>query len=259
MSKVEVQKMKIIGQEKFVQGFTKILEIFSESNGKIKPHSFTIGPSGSGKTSIIKELANRMGINFVSIDGAGLTKEGTSGNSLSKAFGELKNFQNKLTVIFVDEFDKLLIAGNSNSELAHETTTGVQNEFLNALEGSEVSIMADYGKFAKINISKCLFVFAGAFNGEEGITRTRLAGLGVKTEFIGRVPIVFTLKKLKLDELNQIVDVSPTLDQYCELYSIESKTVRKWVKEKLAEVYEESSIGAREIDQLVHRYFVEEV
>ena len=73
---------------------------------------------------------------------------------------------NKLTVVFVDEFDKLFISGNSNDSAAHETTTGVQNEFLKVLEGGTASVFGDYGKYVPVQMNKVMFVFAGAFNGE---------------------------------------------------------------------------------------------
>ena len=72
--------------------------------------------------------------------------------------------------MFVDEFDKLFISGNSNSSLANEVTVGVQNEFLKVLESPTTSVYGDYGKYYEVDISRVLFVFAGAFNNEEKIT-----------------------------------------------------------------------------------------
>ena len=46
---------------------------------------------------------------MIEINGAQLTKEGTSGNSLSKALALIKNFEQNLVLVFVDEFDKLFI------------------------------------------------------------------------------------------------------------------------------------------------------
>ena len=68
---------------------------------------------------------------MLEINAAQLTKEGTSGNSLSKALSPIMMLPaNQLTIVFVDEFDKLFINGNMNSSLANEVTVGVQNEFL---------------------------------------------------------------------------------------------------------------------------------
>jgi len=93
----------------------KIFEIFQTSEGVVKPHFVLTGPSGSGKTYTIKEICAQFNFNFVEVNAAGLTKEGTSGNSLSKALGPLLNQEKDLTVVFVDEFDKLFISGNSNN------------------------------------------------------------------------------------------------------------------------------------------------
>ena len=129
--------MNIIGQDKLVTELDRIFSIFEASDGTIKPHFILTGESGSGKTFTIQNLAVKYKMNFLEINAAQLTKEGVSGNSLSKALTPLLNLQRQLTVIFVDEFDKLFISGNSNDSSAHESTTGVQNEFLKLLEGSE--------------------------------------------------------------------------------------------------------------------------
>lgn len=114
----------------------KVLKIFKASNGVIRPHFVLTGPSGSGKSHIIRQLTDELELDVIDINAASLTKEGTSGNSLSKALSPLITRGDKLTVVFVDEFDKLFISGNTNSTLSHEITNGVQNEFLTVLEGS---------------------------------------------------------------------------------------------------------------------------
>ena len=74
--------------------------------------------------------------------------------------------KSKKVVVFVDEFDKLFISTNSNSSVANEITVGVQNEFLKVLESPSTAVYGDYGKYIDVDISKVLFVFAGAFNNE---------------------------------------------------------------------------------------------
>ena len=108
----------------------------------------------------------------------------------------MMQFQSKPSVVFVDEFDKLFISGNANSDLAHESTNGVQNEFLKVLEGGTASVFGDYGKYVQISTSKTLFVFAGAFNGELDITIDRLRMFGLKTEFLGRVGLVYNVSQV---------------------------------------------------------------
>lgn len=118
----------------------RVLEIFKASEGVIRPHFILSGPSGSGKSHTVQHLVEELELGLVDVNAAQLTKEGTAGNSLSKALTPLIQQAGALTVCFVDEFDKLFISGNSNSDLAHETTNGVQNEFLKVLESSTASL-----------------------------------------------------------------------------------------------------------------------
>lgn len=249
---------QIFGQDKLINNLTTIFEIFKNTEGEIKPHLFLTGPSGSGKTLTITTLCEFFEFGFVEVNAAQLTKEGVSGNSLSKALSPLTNMSNKLTIVFVDEFDKLFIAGNSNSMQAHESTVGVQNEFLKVLEGTTASVFGDYGKYNQVSTSKCLFIFSGAFNNEEDLTIDRLRELGVKTEFLGRVGIIYNTKPLKLEDLYGIVDTSPLLAKYIDLFdkSFELETIKDKIKAKIAQYYEMNTLGSRMINTLIHQYFI---
>ena len=187
---------KIIGQERIVKELSRIFDIFKVSEGQIRPHFILTGDSGSGKSYIIEQLSNQKELGFISINAAQLTKEGTAGNSLSKALAPVAELKGVMTVVFVDEFDKLFISDNSNSSLANEVTLGVQNEFLKVLESPTTAVYGNYGHYVNIDISKCLFVFAGAFNNEENMSLDKLRTFGVKTEFLGRVGLVYSTDKL---------------------------------------------------------------
>src|SRR5690625_837717 len=117
-----------MSNQQVVEKLRNVLNIFQASSAEIRPHFILTGPSGSGKSFTLELLVQELGLGFISINAAGLTKEGTSGNSVSKALSPLLQMGNAPTVCFVDEFDKLFISGNNNSELAHEVTNGVQNE-----------------------------------------------------------------------------------------------------------------------------------
>ena len=138
--------VNIVGQSELISEVEKILQIFKTSECEIRPHFILTGPSGSGKSYIIRNITEKFDLGYLEINAAQLTKEGISGNSLSKALSPLMQIQGKPTVIFVDEFDKLFISGNSNDSSAHESTTGVQNEFLKVLESDKASVFGDYGK-----------------------------------------------------------------------------------------------------------------
>lgn len=235
----------------------RILEIHQASEGAIRPHFSLTGQSGSGKSHTIDTLCELMDIPVIEINAAQLTKEGTSGNSLSKALTPLLNHSGRPVVIFVDEFDKLFISGNTNSELAHETTNGVQNEFLKVLESDTASVFADFGKYVNVPVDKALFIFAGAFNGEEDIDIDRLRAFGIKTEFLGRVGLTFALSKVTLAEMEAILHKSQLLANYLELCpQVNRDVVTTAVMEVVTENYEKNTLGVRLINTLLHQYFI---
>lgn len=240
-----------------IKTIRRILEIFETSEGGIRPHFIVTGPSGSGKSHTIECLAEDLDIKIFSINAAALTKEGTAGNSLSKALGPLIQSAGRPIICFVDEFDKLFISGNSNSSLAHETTNGVQNEFLKVLEG-RASIYGDYGKYIDVKTDNVLFIFAGAFNGEENIDLDRLREFGIKTEFLGRVGLAYGLEKVSLADMANILDNSKLLANYLELFPDAKKPeVVRLIMDVITENYEKNTIGVRMINTLIHQYFIE--
>lgn len=235
----------------------RIIEIYLNSDGDIRPHCIVTGPSGSGKSHNIQAICEMLDVPMVEVNAAGLTKEGTAGNSLSKALAPLVAYGSRSVVCFVDEFDKLFISGNSNSALAHETTNGVQNEFLKALEGT-ANVSADYGKYHNIKTDNVLFIFAGAFNGEENITMDRLREMGIKTEFLGRVGLAYNMEKVTLAQMQSILEDSKLLASYLTLIPTAQKNVVVTVIMKvLTDNYEKNDIGVRMINTLLHQYFIE--
>lgn len=239
-----------------LQNIRRILEIFQSSEGEIRPHFIVTGPSGSGKSHSIGLLCAELELPLLEINAAALTKEGTAGNSLSKALSPLIQYGGRQVVCFVDEFDKLFISGNSNSALAHETTNGVQNEFLKVLEG-RASVYGDYGKYMDLCTNNVLFVFAGAFNGEENIDLDRLREMGLKTEFLGRVGLAFGLEKVSLEEMAEILERSPLLANYLALFdNVDRQDVIARIMEVVTASYAKNSIGVRLLNTLIHQYFI---
>jgi ATP-dependent protease Clp ATPase subunit len=247
----------IIGQETLINNVKRVLKIFKNSQSKIRPHFILTGSSGSGKSFTIRSIVKELDLAFLDINAAQLTKEGTSGNSLSKALSPLLSFSGKPAVVFVDEFDKLFISGNSNSDLAHESTTAVQNEFLKVLESDVSAVFGDYGKYVNVNTGNILFVFAGAFNGEENITLDRLREIGLKTEFLGRVGLVFNTSNLTIDNLYQILDNSELLENYLKLFTdVDREKVLYELKAHIQRNHEMNTLGARMVNTLINQYFI---
>lgn len=249
---------KVTTQEHLETSLSNIFRIFSNSAGEIRPHFILTGASGTGKTYTVQTFCDDLSIPFVEVNGATLTKEGTSGNSLSKALSKLAGYQGMPVVCFVDEFDKLFISGNMNSSDAHETTLGVQNEFLKVLESNVIDVMGDYGKYPQINVENVLFVFAGAFNGETDISIERLKELGVKTEFLGRVGLLYETTPVTLEMLYDILENSPLLSLYLEMYKdTTADEVIEKVRPIIAAEYEKNTVGVRMIQTLIHKYFIQ--
>ena len=244
-------------QKKSISEMKRIMMIFQNSQAVIRPHFILTGPSGSGKSNSIQVLCEDLDIPFIEINAAQLTKEGTAGNSLSKALSTLSSSSGKPTICFVDEFDKLFISGNNNSSLAHETTNGVQNEFLKVLESEKATVAGDYGKYLDIPIKNVLFIFAGAFNGEENISIDRLRKFGIKTEFLGRVGLVYNLHKLTLEDMYSILEKSVLLENYLKVFPASNKEKAiEVIKKYIEKIFEKNTLGARIVNTLVHQYFI---
>ena len=102
-----------------------------------------------------------------------------------------------------------------------------------------------------------MFVFAGAFNGEESLTLDRLREMGMKTELLGRVGLVFNLQKLSLDTLKNCLHNSSLLKDYLKLYNnVTKENVVDSVMKAIEENYENNTLGARLINTLLHQYFI---
>lgn len=244
-------------QSSIYKQINKAVEIFTASKGKIRPHFFLTGPSGSGKSHLASYVAEQNNLHLVEVNAAQLTKEGVSGNSLTKALAPLSQCGNRLTIIFVDEFDKLFITGNNNSELAHESTTAVQNEFLRVLEAETTSVFGDYGKYNTVSVANTLFIFAGAFNGEENLTIDRLRDFGVKTEFLGRVSLLYNLQKLSINSMYSILVNSTLLNNYLRLFpDVNKEACIEKIMGYIRSNFENNTLGIRLINTLLHQYFI---
>lgn len=249
--------MSIKEQAKVGRDIGRVIEIFKASKGALRPHFILTGPSGSGKSFVIQNEAKKADLGYLEINAAQLTKEGTSGNSLSKELTPLATSQGQLVICFVDEFDKLFISGNCNTDLAHETTNGVQNEFLKVVEGTTTRVFGEYGKYMDAPVDNVLFVFAGAFNGEDGLTVDRLRDFGIKTEFLGRVGIIYNLAKLSVDSMYEALQNSEELAKYCELFpEVDRAGAEEAIMNVVAAQHDKNTLGIRLLNTLINQYFI---
>lgn len=237
------------------QKIAKAIEVFFKSNGTIRPHLLLTGESGSGKTFLAQHESNKHRMPFIEVNAAQLTNEGISGNSLSKALVPLKSVGNQLNIIFMDEVDKLFVNGE-DVLVGRETKIGVQNELLKLLEDRFASVIGDYGKYDQIQVDNTLFIFAGAFNGEQNITYDRLRDFGLRNEFLGRLGLLVHVPKPSLSEIEAVLRNHATLKTYCTMFQQDEKKVGDYIMAIIEKYHPTNRIGMRIITALAHMYFM---
>lgn len=235
-----------------------ILKIFKASKGSIRPHFTLSGSSGSGKTFQVTTLAKDLNIPLFEINAAQLTKEGYSGNSLSKELSVLQNYpEGDPCICFVDEFDKLYLSDDEGSN-ANSISIGVQNEFLKVLEGDTTATFGTYGKYVETSVSNVLFVFAGAFNGKDMSGMDALHKTGIKKEFLGRVGLHYHLDKPSIESIVASVPKDKVVISYLKhLKHKRNKTkIITELKEQTADLCMQYGLGYRAIPKATHEYFI---
>lgn len=241
-------------QERIVQQLTHVMDVFYRSEAAIRPHFHLTGPSGSGKSFLIGMLAKEAGINMIEVNAAQLTAEGLSGNSLSKALRKLREHWNEPNIVFVDEFDKLF---QRNGETTEGFRSIVQDEFLTALESKYTSIFTDYGKYEPIRIDNSLFIFAGAYSNQKIDNLQALRDTGMRTEFVGRVPLVFYTEAVPLSELARHITNVGLYQEYKKLYPATiDKTASRGIVNMLEVQSKDTPIGIRLLNSVIHQYFM---
>ena len=261
-----------------------------------KSNMLMIGPTGSGKTYLVKTLAKLLDVPLAIADATSLTEAGYIGDDIesvvSKLLAAADNDVEKAEqgIIFIDEIDK--IAKKKNTNQRDVSGESVQQGMLKLLEGANVEVPVGANSKNAMVPMVTVNICGGAFPDLENIIKERLnkqASIGFRAdlkdkydndpdilekvtledirnfgmipEFIGRLPIVFTLRGLTKEMLVKILKEpkNAILKQYQKLLALDEVQLvfEDGALEAIAEKALEKKTGARALRAIIEDFMLD--
>lgn len=266
-----------------------------------KSNMLMIGPTGSGKTYLVKTLARLLDVPLAITDATSLTEAGYIGDDiesvLTKLLAAADNDVDKAEtgIVFIDEIDKIAKKQNTNSR--DVSGEAVQQGLLKLLEGSEVEVPVGSNSknamvpLTTINTKNILFICGGAFPQLEDIIKERLnkqsaigfqadlkdkydnedvvsqvtvediKNFGMIPEFLGRLPVLFTLKGLTSEMLQKVLKEpkNAILKQYQKLLELDEVKL-EFDDDAIAAIADkavEKKTGARALRAIIEEFMLD--